>query len=205
MSQTSKLLPAIARILRLKRLKRCRTSTGEFESEKCIFITFSECIVVDGEKSERCNLFAQWNNEIMKIKHFLWLFKIGIFFVSCLLLHKHGVSTWVCSSSGSSSNLRRNSTSKVVRKPQMQCLFVSCNIFCVFWLWKWKLQFTTNMLGSFHSCGVAELMSRTFYHSLKTYSVANDCLTTRAKKAWKGRGWRQFGKSRHIPSFGLRC
>ena len=128
MSQTSKLLPAIARILRLKRLKRCRTSTGEFESEKCIFITFSECIVVDGEKSERCNLFAQWNNEIMKIKHFLWLFKIGIFFVSCLLLHKHGVSTWVCSSSGSSSNLRRNSTSKVVRKPQMQCLFVSCNI-----------------------------------------------------------------------------
>ena len=65
-----------------------------------------------------------WNHEN---KTFPWLFKIGIFF-SCLLLHKHGVSTWVCSSSGSSSNLRRNSTSKVVRKPQMQCLFVCYNI-----------------------------------------------------------------------------
>ena len=67
MSQTSKLLPAIARILRLKRLKRCRTSTGEFESEKCIFITFSECItnivvdIVKNLKDAICLL-----NEIMK-------------------------------------------------------------------------------------------------------------------------------------------
>ena len=174
------------------------------------FYHFQFCItniVVDGEKSERCNLFAQWNHEIMKIKHFLWLFKIGIFFVSCLLLHKHGVSTWVCSSSGSSSNLQRNSTSKVVRKPQMQCLFVCCNVFLCILIVEMKVAVYnkyTWFLSHLWRCFV-KVIIRTFYGGLKTYSVANDCLTTRAKKAWKGRGWRQFGKSRHIPSFGLRC
>ena len=59
MSQTSKLLPAIARILRLNRLKQCKTSTG--------FITFSECItniVVDMVKNLKDAICLL--NEIMK-------------------------------------------------------------------------------------------------------------------------------------------
>ena len=160
--------------------------------------------MVDGEKSERCNLFAQWNHEIMKIKHFLDYSRLVFFFLvssSTNMAWVHGCVRPVDQAAICRGILRLKLSGN------LKCnVYLFVTIFVgVFWLWKWKLQFTTNMLGSFHSCGVAELMSRTFYHSLKTYSVANDCLTTRAKKAWKGRGWRQFGKSRHIPSFGLRC